>query len=99
MNRFGVESPAGISLQLLARFESSGYDVIEIRMDRGRVQRDAGISLLFMSFALVRSILRMGAQCRIPEARVAESKATAAGCTLATAVRHSRSVGTAVSNC
>ncbi len=30
---------------------------------------------------------------------MAESKAAAAGYTLATAVRHSRSVGTAVSNC
>ena len=30
---------------------------------------------------------------------MAESKAAAAGCTLATSVRYSRSVGTAVSNC
>ena len=57
-----------------------------------------------MSFAFVRSVLRMGAQCRqsvvprIPNACVAESKAAAAGRTLATAVRHSWSVASAVSN-
>src|SRR5580704_823376 len=44
MDRVGAQCPAAVSLQLLAGWESSGHDVIEVWMDRLGVQCLAAVS-------------------------------------------------------